>query len=396
MLKGVKIRIYPNKHQKELIAKTFGCCRLVYNKGLALRKDTYEISKESIGYKETSAMLTSLKKDAEFEFLKEVDSIALQQSLRDLDKAYQNFFRAKRGFPKFKSKHNHHNTYRTQNVNNCICIDGDNKHIKFPKLGYVRAKVSYNLSSAKINNATIEQVPSGKYYAVLNVEIPDVKKCNAGRLVGIDLGIKDFYVSSDGIKCDNPKYLAKSAKKLTKEQRKLSKKIETHIVGYKMEKGHRRPIYDKVLSECKNIQKQRIEVARVQEHIANQRDDFLQKQSTRLVSENQVIGIEDLSVRNMVRNHKLAKSISDVSWSRFVSMLEYKSQIYGTEIIKVPKFYASSQLCSCCGYKNPMVKDLNVRQWTCPNCKVLHDRDINAATNILNKALEIKYEKLVS
>jgi putative transposase len=313
MLKGVKIRIYPNKHQKELIAKTFGCCRLVYNKGLALRKDAYETTKESIGYKETNAMLTSLKKNVEFEFLKEVDSMALQQSLRDLDKAYQNFFRTKQGFPKFKSKRNHHDAYRTQNVNNCIYIGGDNKHIKLPKLGYVKAKVSYNLSSAKINNATIEQIPSGKYYVVLNVEVPDVKKCNAGGVVGIDLGIKDFYVSSEGIKCDNPKYLAKSAKELAKEQRKLSKKIETHIVGYKTIKGCRCPIYDKALSECKNIQKQRIKVARVQEHIANQRNDFLQKQSTRLVSENQVICLEDLSVKNMVRNHKLAKSISDVS-----------------------------------------------------------------------------------
>lgn len=396
MLKGIKIRIYPNKHQKELIAKTFGCCRLVYNKGLALRKDTYEAAKESIGYKETNAMLTSLKKEENFAFLKEVDSMALQQSLRDLDKAYQNFFRAKHGFPKFKSKRNPHNAYRTQNVNNCICIGGSNKHIKVPKLGYVKAKVSYNLSSVKINNATVEQVPGGKYYVMLNVEVPDVKKDNAGGIVGIDLGIKDFYICSDGVKCDNPKYLAKSAKKLAKEQRKLSRKIETHIVGYKMVKGYRCPIYDKLLLECRNIQKQRIKVARVQEHIANQRNDFLQKQSTRLVSENQVICLEDLSVKNMVKNRKLAKPISDVSWSRFVSMLEYKSQIYGTEIIKVPRFYASSQLCSCCGYKNPMVKDLAIRQWTCPNCKVVHDRDINAATNIRNKGLEIKYEKLVS
>jgi putative transposase len=224
MLKGIKIRIYPNKHQKELIAKTLGCCRLVYNRGLALRKNIYEVTKESIGYKETNAILTSLKKEEDFAFLKEVDSIALQQSLRDLDKAYRNFFKTKRGFPKFKSKHNPHNAYRTQNVNNCICVGINNKHIKLPKLGYVKAKVSYNFSSAKINNATIEQVSSGKYYVVLNVEVPDAKKCNAGGVVGIDLGIKDFYISSDGIKCDNPKYLAKSTKKLVKEQRRLSKK----------------------------------------------------------------------------------------------------------------------------------------------------------------------------
>lgn len=395
MLKGIKIRIYPNGHQKELIAKTFGCCRLIYNKGLAMRKETYESTKESIGYKETNAMLTSLKKDAEFEFLKEVDSMALQQSLRDLDKAYQNFFRTKRGFPKFKSKHNPHNAYRTQNVNNCICIGSSNKHIKVPKLGYVKAKVSYDLSDVKINNATIEQMPSGKYFVVLNVELPDIKKDNAGGIIGIDLGIKDFYVSSDDVKCDNPKYLVKSAKQLAREQRKLSKKIETHIVGYKMVKGYKCPIYDNSISECKNIQKQRIKVVKIQEHIANQRNDFLQKQSTKLVSENQVIGLEDLAVKNMVRNHKLAKSIYAVSWSKFVTMLEYKAPLFGAEIIKVPRFYASSQLCSCCGYKNPMVKNLSIRQWTCPNCEVVHDRDINAATNILNKALEIKYDKLV-
>ena len=393
MLKGIKIRIYPNKHQKELIAKTFGCCRLVYNKGLALRKHAYEATKESIGYKETNAMLTTLKHAGEYAFLKEVDSIALQQSLRDLDKAYQNFFRTKKGFPKFKSKHNHHNSYRTQNVNNCICVSGSNKHIKLPKLGYIRAKVSYNLSDAKINNATIEQMPSGKYFVAITIELPDIKKDNAGGIIGIDLGIKDFYIDSNGNKCSNNKFLKRSQKRLTKEQRRLSRMLESHIIGYKNINGYRCPIYDRPLSGCKNIQKQRIKVARIQEHIANQRNDFLQKQSTKLVSENQVIGIEDLSVKNMVRNHKLAKPISDVSWSKFVSMLEYKAGIYGTEIIKVPRFYASSQLCSCCGCKNPMVKDLSIRTWTCPKCSTIHDRDINAATNILNTALKMRRGK---
>lgn len=161
------------------------------------------------------------------------------------------------------------------------------------------------------------------------------------------------------------------------------------MVIQKVKKG-RVPTFDKPISECKNIQKQRIKVARLQEHIANQRTDFLQKESTKLVKENQIIGIEDLSVKNMIRNPKLSKSISDVSWSKFVNMLEYKAKIYDTEIIKVPRFYASSQICSCCGKQNPIVKNLNVREWTCPSCNAVHDRDYNAATNILRKALEIR------
>ena len=391
MLKGLRIRIYPNKQQKILIAKTFGCCRLIYNKGLALRKNTYENEGKSIGYKETNAMLTSLKKEDDFSFLKEVDSIALQQSLRDLDKAYKNFFRNKFGYPRFHSKHDSFASYRTQNVNNSICATLDGKHIKLPKLGYVKAKVTYDLFSAKINNATIERMPSGKYFCVLNVEVDTPSYSNDGCMVGIDLGIKTFYTDSNNFVCENKKLISKSAKKLRKEQRKLSRMIESHIIGYKQgKKGGRIPIYNKPLSECKNIQKQRIKVARIQEHIANQRNDFLQKESTKLVRENQIIGLEDLNVKGMVRNHKLAKAISDVSWSKFVTMLEYKAPLYGTEIVKVPRFYASSQICSCCGRQNPKVKDLCVRNWICPKCGTYHDRDHNAAINILNKALEIR------
>ena len=364
MLKGMEFRIYPNRIQETIIQKTFGCSRVVYNFGLALRIEEYK-NGNSIGYKETNSMLTSMKRTEEYSWLKEVDSIALQQSLRDLDKAYKNFFAKRASFPKFKSKHNHNKSYRTQNVGGNISVAG--KYIKLPKLGYVKSKISMSVNG-KINNATIKQTPSGKYFCVLNVEVPDVLYSNDGCIVGLDVGIKTFYTDSNNNSITNPKTLAKSEKKLLKEQRKLSRMV----------KG------------SSNWNKQRIKVARIHEKIGNRRNDFLHKKSTKLVKENQIICIEDLNVKGMVRNHKLAKSISDVSWSKFFDMLEYKAAFYGTEIIKVPRFYPSSQTCGCCGYKNPNIKNLSIREWLCPVCGTYHDRDGNAAKNILEKGLSLR------
>ncbi len=364
MLKGMEFRIYPNRIQENIIQKTFGCSRVVYNSGLALRIEEYK-NGNSVGYKETNSMLTNMKHSEEYSWLKEVDSIALQQSLRDLDKAYKNFFAKRASFPKFKSKHNHNKSYRTQNVGGNISVTG--KYIKLPKLGYVKAKISMPVNG-KINNATIKQTPSGKYFCVLNVEVPDVFYSNDGCMVGLDVGIKTFYTDSNDHSIPNPKNLNKSEKKLAKEQHKLSKMV----------KG------------SSNWNKQRIKVARIHEKITNQRNDFLHKESTKLVKENQIICIEDLNVKGMVRNHKLAKSIGDVSWSKFFDMLEYKSAFYGTEIIKVPRFYPSSQTCGCCGYKNPDIKNLSIREWKCPVCGTYHDRDGNAAKNILEKGLSLR------
>ena len=368
MLKGIKFRIYPNKEQQHIIQKTFGCSRFIYNQGLSLRTNEFKKG-NSIGYKETNAMLSSYKKSEEFVWLKEVDSVALQQSLRDLDRAYKNFFAKRAAMPKFKSKHNHNKSYRTQCINGNIAVAG--KYIKLPKLGYVKAKISMPVTG-KINNATIEQVSSGKYFCVLNVEVEKPVYKNAGCVIGIDVGIKEFYSDSNGNTVDNPKHLNKSMHKLVKEQRKLSRMTKF----------------------SKNWNKQRIIVARIHEKIANQRNDFLHKESTKLLRENQIICIEDLNVKGMVHNHKLAKSISDVSWSKFFDMLEYKSAFYGSEIVRIPRFYASSQTCNICGYKHIQVKNLSVRDWICPECGTYHDRDINAAINIKEKGLSLLAEQV--
>lgn len=362
MQKGIKFRIYPNREQQNLINQTLGCCRLIYNKGLAIRNEVFE-SGTKIGYSQTSTMLTELKKCEEFAFLKVVDSIALQQSLRDLDRGFVNFFQKRAAHPTFKSKHNHHQSYRTVNQGDNIRIAG--KYIKLPKLGYV--KIRQSMEVGKINNVTIEHTPTGKYFAVLNVEFEPHPRPNNGGCIGIDVGIKELYSDSNGNVVSNPKYLEKLMHKLIREQRKLSRKQKS----------------------SNNRNKQRVKVALVHEKITNQRNDFLQKQSTMLIRENQTICIEELKVKNMMRNHKLAQHIGSASWAKFFDMLAYKSVWYGNDVIKVPTMYPSSQTCSCCGYKNPLVKNLAIRVWECPDCHAVHNRDTNASINILNKGLQM-------
>ena len=361
MEKAFKYRMYPNREQRILLAKTFGCTRFVYNHYLAKRKDAYEKDRITLSYSACAKDLVSLKK--EYEWLKEVDSVALQSSVKNLDTAYINFFRKKAEYPRFKSKKTHRYSYTTKYTNGNIELY-ENK-VKLPKIGLVKIKQT-RAPKGRLLSATVSQVPSGKYYVSLcYTDVEEVLFPLTYNETGIDLGIKDFIVLSNGEKVENPKYLKKSIEKLKKLQKQQSRKT----------KGGR------------NWIKNRIKIARLHEKIANQRMDFINKLSTRIITEYDIICIEDLKVDNMLKNHNLAQSISDVSWSKFTTQLEYKAKWHGKVIKKVDTFYASSQICHCCGYKNEGTKDLKVREWKCPKCHSKHDRDINASINILMQGI---------
>ena len=360
MLKGYKYLIKPNKEQIEMFEKHFGCVRFVYNWGLEQKIKTYQETTKNITVFNLITSLPELKEDNPW--LKEINSQSIQMSLKNLDNAYTRFFKEKKGFPKFKSKYNPKQSF--QCPQHCS-VDFNQSFLNIPKVKKIKT-IFHRKFEGEIKNVTISKVASDKYYVSILVEdekeLPSKSKLESENAIGIDLGLKDFAIMSDGDRISNPKYLKKSEKQLARKQRQLSRK----------KKG------------SNNRNKQRKIVAKLHEKIANQRKDFLHKSSSTIVHKNHgTICVEDLNVKGMIKNHRLAKSISDVGWGMFYSFLKYKCEWNGKNFLDIGRFEPSSKMCSTCAAIKSDLK-LSDREWKCIKCNMIHDRDINASKNILH------------
>ena len=361
--KAYKFRIYPNAEQQIMFAKTFGCVRFIYNRMLADKIKYYEETKQKLNN-------TPAQYKKEFEWLKEVDSLALANAQINLQTAYGNFFRSpKIGFPKFKSKKSNQKSYTTNCVNGNITVE--DYYIKLPKIGLVKLKQHRMIPSGyKLKSVTVSQTSSGKYYASVLFEYENqVQEIEPQTFLGLDFSMHELYRDSNGDEPCYPRYYRQAEKRLKREQRKLSL----------MQKG------------SKNREKQRIRVAKLHEKAANQRKDFLHKQSKQITNAYDCVCVEDLNMKAMSQTLQFGKSVSDNGWGMFVTFLKYKLEEQGKKLVKVDKFFASSQICSCCGYKNTETKNLSIRAWDCPKCGTHHDRDINAAINIRNEGMRIAF-----
>ncbi len=361
--KAYKYRFYPTKEQAQILAKTFGCCRYVYNWALRGRTDAYYQRGERLYYEATAQRLTELKKQEEYTWLGEVSSVPLQQSLRHLDRGFRNFFEGRAQYPTFKKKHSDQTaTYMA------TAFKWDGKTLTLAKMDQ-SLQIAWSRplpDGAKPSSVTVSKDTAGRYFVSILVEEDIQPMAMTPKMVGLDLGLKSMVITSDGHMHGNPKFFAKDEKKLARAQRKLSKK----------KKG------------SKNRAKARLKVARIHRRIADRRKDYQHKLSTQVIRENQVVCVESLQVKNMVQNHCLAKAISDVGWGEFVRQLEYKACWYGRTLVKIDKFYPSSKRCHDCGHILDSFS-LDIRHWVCPECGVAHDRDINAAKNVLAAGLAV-------
>ena len=361
--KAFKFRLLPTKEQEILLAKHFGCSRFIYNHFLSEKQKHYLENKTTLNFNQCAANLVKKKKDEEFQWLKEVNSQVLISTLMNLETAYGNFFRKKSKFPRFKSKKNK-NSF---NIPQHISLKEENV-VQVPKFKEGLKFIKHREIKGEIKNATISKSFTGKYYiSILCVVEKPIQHKKTGKSIGIDLGIKDFIITSEGQRYCNPKLIRKYERKLAKKQRILSRK----------EKG------------SKGRDKARLSVAKVHEKITNSRNDMQHKVSSKLVKDYDLIAIEDLNVKGMVKNHKLSKAISEVAWSSFVTKLKYKAQWYGKELVVIDRFYPSSKTCSCCDNVKESLS-LEERTWTCSKCNTIHDRDVNASKNILRRALAIQ------
>lgn len=357
--RSYRYRFYPTEDQKKQLSNAFGCSRFVYNHFLKERTDAYYERKEKINYHKTSQLLTDLKNEENYCWLKDVSSVTLQQSLRDLDKAFTNFFAGRARYPKFKKRNG-------------------KQSVRYVKSGFTFSngilKIAKNKDpldirwsrkfSGEPTSVTISKDCSERYFVSFAVEEPVCDLPKIDKTIGIDVGIKDIFVTSDGFRSGSPQYTRKYEEKLKNLQRRLAKKV----------KG------------SKNRAKAKLKVARIHAKISDSRNDFNNKMTTKLISENQAIAVESLNVKDMQKNHKLAKSIADSSWGDFFRKLKYKAEWYGRELLEIDRFFPSSKRCNCCGYINNGLK-LSDRNWDCPSCKKTVDRDINAAKNILTVGL---------